>query len=119
MARLNKVECIEIAGLGKIPIKEGTFRASGEKRETKMSTCNARDSGYLGTNEPAQVKFTVLSHNYVDGQGLGALTDVQVNITLAGGHVHIMNPAWCTEPPEEKDGEFELTFESGVSERIA
>ena len=118
MSRLKKVECVEIVGLGKVPIKEGSFRPSGEKRETKMSTCNAKDSGFVGTNEAAQLKITVLSHGYLDSQTLGKLDKAQITITLAGGHVHIMFPAWCTELPEEKDGEFELTFESGTSERI-
>lgn len=119
MARLKKVECVEIVGIGKVPIKEGSFRASGEKRETKMSTCNAKDAGFTGTNESAQLKMTVLSHGYIDAQTIGALDNAQVTVTLAGGHKHIMYPAWCTEPPEEKDGEFEATFEAGTSERIA
>ena len=119
MARLKKVECVEIIGIGKVPIKEGTFKASGEKRETKMSTCNAKDSGFVGTNEAAQLKITVLSHGYIDAQTMGKLDNAQITITLAGGHQHVMYPAWCTEPPEEKDGEFECTFESGTSERLA
>ena len=118
MARLKKVECVEIVGLYKLPIKDGSFRASGEKRETKMATCNAGDSGFVGTNESAQLKVTVLSHNYIDTQVIGRLDNVQLNITLAGGIQHVMRPAWVTEPPEEKDGEFEVTFESGTSQRI-
>lgn len=118
MARLKKVECVEIVGIGKVPIKEGTFKASGEKRETKMSTCNAKDSGFVGTNESAQLKMTVLSHGYLDAQTLHQQDNAQITVTLAGGHQHIMYPAWSTEPPEEKDGEFEITFESGTSTRI-
>ncbi len=120
MSRLKKVKCVEVVGLGKLPIKEGsgTFRPSGEKRETKMSSCNAKDSGFLATNESAQLKVTMLSHGYIDAQSVGKLESAQLTITLDGGHTHIMYPAWVTEPPEEKEGEFEVTFESGTSERI-
>jgi hypothetical protein len=118
MSRLKKVECVEIIGIGKVPIKEATFRPSGKKKESKMSTCNARDSGHVDTNEPAMLKMTVLSHAYVDAQALHTLDNAQIHVTMAGGHKHLMYPAWSTTAPEEKDGEFELTFESGVSDRI-
>jgi hypothetical protein len=118
MSRLKKVECVEIVGIGKVPIKDGTFRPSGEKRETKMSTCNAKDSGFVGTNESAQLKITILSHGYIDAQTLHKQDNAQITVTLAGGNQHIMYPAWSTELPEEKDGEFEITFEAGTSERI-
>lgn len=117
MARLKKVECVEIVGFGKLPIKEGGFTASGKKREHKASTCNAADGGYTDTNEPAKLKLTVLSHGYIDAQTLNKL-EGQVTVTLAGGHMHIMPKAWTEEPAEEKDGEFEITYVANVSQRI-
>ena len=118
MARLSKVKTIEIVGYGSIPIKESGFQASGEKREHKSSTGKATDGGFVGELMPATLKATVLSHSHVDAQELGALTDVQINVTMQSGAVHIMPMAFAEETPEDKEGEFEITFISNTSQRI-
>lgn len=117
MARLKKVTAVEIVGNGSLPMKEASFQPSSEKRDHKAGT-RAADGGFLAEQQPAKLKVTVLSHNYVDAQALGKLDDVQINITLSGGQMHIMTGAFAEEAPEEKEGEFEITFISNTSERV-
>lgn len=117
MARLKKVHTVEIVGEGLLPIKEASFQPSGEKRDHKAGV-RAADGGFLAEEQPAKLKATVLSHNYVDPQALGKLDEVQINVTMQGGQQHIMIAAFAEETPEDKDGEFEITFISNTSEKI-
>lgn len=117
MARLKKVQLVDIVGYGTLPHSEAGFKPSGDKREHKAAQ-NAANGGHIGTAEPATLKVTVLSHPHIDVQELGKMDDVQINITLTGGQQHIMSKAFCEETPEEKEGEFEITFIANISEKI-
>jgi len=113
-----KVKRVISAALGELPLKEkgGTFRPSSSKRETQGAEV-AENIGFTETPQAAELKVTVNAS--MDPSVFADLSSDTLTIFLDGGGQHVMPRSWVTEPPELGDGEIQVTFNCGKSQKLA
>lgn len=120
MARLINIRTVSVPSFGKLPLadKPGTFTPSGTKRDHKGGRL-PEDGGFLEASSPAKLEINI---NLQGGINLTALNDISnedITIRLADGHVHMMSQAYVSEPVGVGDGESKLTIMANSSEQIS
>lgn len=115
--KLVKVKRAVSAALGELPIKEkgGTFRPSSYNRETQGAELH-ENIGFTETPVGAELKLTLQAT--MDPDEFKNLVSDTVTVFLDGGGQHVMPNAWVTEPPVLGDGQFEVTYHCGTSQKI-
>lgn len=119
MASLMKVWRVISAQVGELPLKEGgsTFKPSGYKRETQNGEV-AENTGYV--ESPTQAVLKLKLNASVDTSVFRDITSDTLTIYLADRTTaHVMPNAWVTEQPELGNGEYDVTYESAKSQKIA
>lgn len=118
MAGLSKVIRVISGSLGELPLKEGggTFRPSGFKRETSDAEV-AENIGFTESPTAAELKLKLQAK--IDAQEFALLTDDTLTVYTADGHQYVMPNAWCMETPELGKGEYDVTFNSAKSQKLA
>jgi hypothetical protein len=116
--KLAKVKRVISGQLGELPLKEngGTFRPSSYKRETQNAETH-ENIGFTESPVGAELKLTLQST--MDPSLFRNVTDDTLTIFLDGGGQHVMPRAWLTDPPELGNGEIQVTYNSGKSEKLA
>lgn len=114
---LLKVRRVVSATSGELPIKSGggSFKPSGYKRETQEGEV-PENTGYTESSTAAELKVK-LNASVDPSEFIGVSNDT-LTIYLDGGGEHVMPNAWVTETPELSSGEYEVTYNSGKSERM-
>lgn len=114
---LFKVKKVISRAMGELPIQGdgSTFKPQAYKRETKAGETPS-NTGYVETPTAAELKIKL--NAVLDPQDYRNLTNDTLTIYLSNGAVHVMPSAWSVEPVELGQGEYEVTFNSGMSERI-
>jgi len=115
--KLAKVKRVISSVLGELPLKEGggTFRPSAFKRETQNAETH-ENIGFVESPTGAELKVTLQST--MDPSEFKNITDDTLTIFLDGGAQHVMPRAWVVEAPELGNGEIQVTYNSGKSERL-
>jgi len=120
MARLINIRTVSVPSIGKLPLadKPGTFTPSGTKREHKAGRL-PEDGGYIESGFPAKLEININLQGGIDLAALNDISNEDITIRLADGHVHMMSQAFITEPVGVGDGESKLTIMANSSEQIS
>ena len=120
MAQINNIRTVSVPSIGKLPLAEkpGTFTPSGFKREHKGGRL-PEDGGFTESGTPAKLELSINLLGGVDVLALNAISNEDVTVRLADGHVHLMSQAFVTEPVPVGDGESKITIMANTSEQIS
>lgn len=114
---LFKVKKVTSRLLGELPLQAdgSSFNPQSYKRETKVGE-TPTNTGYVETPTAAELKLKL--NAVLDPQDFRNVTNDTLTIYLSNGSVHTMPNAWCTEPIELGQGEYDVTFNSATSEKL-
>jgi len=120
MAKLVNIRTVSVPSIGKLPLadKPGTFTPGGKKRDHKAGRL-AEDGGFIEASFPAKLEININLQGGIDLTALNEISDEDITIRLADGHVHMMSQAFITEPVGVGDGESKLTIMANSSEQIS
>lgn len=119
MPQLNNIRTVSLPSFGKLPLADdpGSFSPSGIKRDHKGGRL-AEDGGFTETGTPASLELNINLSAGMDILALNEISNEDVIVRLADGHVHLLSQAFVAEVIQVGEGTSKVKIMANTSEQI-